>query len=965
MSASARARPDPDALLRDIDAAEKRAVRGRLRVYFGASAGVGKTYAMLTAARALHAQATQVLAGVVETHGRNDTAALLRDLDVLPRAALTHRGHTLHEFDLDGALRRHPQLILVDELAHSNAPGSRHAKRWQDVEELLAAGIDVWTTLNAQHLDSLNEAVGSITGVRVWETVPDAVFDAADEVVLVDLPPDELLRRLREGKVYLPDQARHAARNFFRKGNLIALRELALRRTADRVDDDVQAYRRDSAIANVWRTREAVLACLAAADGAESVVRGAHRLAQQLDCDLHVITVEVPRAAPLPASRARALQAALALAQSLEAHVETLSGTDMVEAVSAYVRRHNITKAVLGRTETSSGLLAGLASPAGLAGWLTAALSSVGPWRRQRFADRLAAGCPDLDVIRLAAPVHAPPARAMSGHGREPRTADGGDLSSSGSRPGRGRDIGAGDGARGTESGRGNDIGSVRRGAPSFMPYVWSGAYCAIATLVSLVAYPALHQTNIVMFYLLAVMAVALRHGRGPAALASVISVMAFDFFFVLPLKSFAVSDVQYLLTFLVLLAVGLLVGQLTAGLREQARLSARRASVAHGLYEFARELSSALLPEQIVASAVSFIDAAFSTPCALLVLDEHDRLRLASTETPLNVEMALGQWVFDHAQPAGAGTATLSASPLFYLPLKAPMRTRGVLVIQPPGGAAFAATEARRQLETYAAVIAIAIERLHYVEVAQTALVDMTSEQLRNSLLAAVSHDLRTPLTSLVGMSENLLAATPPLPASQREIAAAMRQQAYRMHALVVNLLDMARLQNREVTLRKEWQSVEELVGAALADTREPLRGHRVSVAPLSDLPLVECDGVLLQRVLCNLLENAAKYTPPGSQVRIEADVVEAEMHIAVADDGPGVAPGAERSIFQKFVRGERESATPGVGLGLAVCQAIMSAHDGRIWVEAGTPRGARFIIALPLRPAPDLDPEAGADAH
>jgi two-component system, OmpR family, sensor histidine kinase KdpD len=926
MSASARARPDPDALLRDIDAAEKRAVRGRLRVYFGASAGVGKTYAMLAAARALHAQATQVLAGVVETHGRNDTAALLRDLDVLPRAALTHRGHTLHEFDLDGALRRHPQLILVDELAHSNAPGSRHAKRWQDVEELLAAGIDVWTTLNAQHLDSLNEAVGSITGVRVWETVPDAVFDAADEVVLVDLPPDELLRRLREGKVYLPDQARHAARNFFRKGNLIALRELALRRTADRVDDDVQAYRRDSAIANVWRTREAVLACLAAADGAESVVRGAHRLAQQLDCDLHVITVEVPRAAPLPASRAKALQAALALAQSLEAHVETLSGTDMVEAVSAYVRRHNITKAVLGRTETGRGLLAGLASPAGLAGWLTAALSSVGPWRRQRFADRLAAGCPDLDVIRLAAPVHAPPARATSGYKRE---------------------------------------GSTGRGPLSFMPYVWSGAYCAIATLVSLVAYPALHQTNIVMFYLLAVMVVALRHGRGPAALASVISVMAFDFFFVLPLKSFAVSDVQYLLTFLVLLAVGLLVGQLTAGLREQARLSARRASVAHGLYEFARELSSALLPEQIVASAVSFIDAAFSTPCALLVLDEHDRLRLANTDTPLNVEMALGQWVFDHAQPAGAGTATLSASPLFYLPLKAPMRTRGVLVIQPPGGAAFAATETRRQLETYATVIAIAIERLHYVEVAQTALVDMTSEQLRNSLLAAVSHDLRTPLTSLVGMSENLLAATPPLPPSQREIAAAMRQQAYRMHALVVNLLDMARLQNREVTLRKEWQSVEELVGAALADTREPLRGHRVSVAPLSDLPLVECDGVLLQRVLCNLLENAAKYTPPGSQVRIEAEVVEAEMHIAVADDGPGVAPGAERSIFQKFVRGERESATPGVGLGLAVCQAIMSAHDGRIWVEAGTPRGARFIIALPLRPAPDLDPEAGADTH
>ncbi|OZI37980.1 two-component sensor histidine kinase [Bordetella genomosp. 10] len=939
MSASPRARPDPDALLRDIDAAEKRAVRGRLRVYFGASAGVGKTYAMLSAARALHAQGADVLAGVVETHGRDDTAALLRDLEVLPRAELAHRGHALREFDLDGALRRRPALVLVDELAHSNAPGSRHAKRWQDVEELLAAGIDVWTTLNAQHLESLNEAVGSITGVRVWETVPDAVFDAADEVVLVDLPPDELLRRLREGKVYLPEQARHAARNFFRKGNLIALRELALRRTADRVDDDVQAYRRESAIGTVWRTREAVVACLAAGEGAEHVVRGAHRLAQQLDCDLHVVTVETPRAAPLPAQREKALQSALALAQSLEAHVETLGGTDMVEAIGAYVRRHNITKAVVGRAEPRRGLAAGLA------GWLTAALSSAGLWRRERFADRLAAGCPELDVIRLAAPVHEPlPRPGSDAPGGAPLDGE------------PSRRYAAASPAEDSRSGRPGPL----------MPYIWSLSYCAAATLVSLAVFPALHQTNIVMFYLLAVMAVALRHGRGPAALASVISVLAFDFFFVQPVASFAVSDVQYLLTFLVLLAAGLLVGQLTAGLRLQARLSARRESVAHGLYEFARELSSALLPEQIVASAVSFIDAAFGTPCALLVLDEHDRLRLANTDTPLTLEPALGQWVFDHAQPAGAGTATLSASPLFYLPLKAPMRTRGVLAIQPPGGAAFAATEARRQLETYATVIAIAIERLHYVEVAQKALVDMTSEQLRNSLLAAVSHDLRTPLTSLVGMSDNLLAATPPLPPAQRDIAAAMRQQACRMHALVVNLLDMARLQNREVALRKEWQSVEELVGAALAATREPLRAHRVSVAPLSNLPLVECDGVLIQRVLCNLLENAAKYTPPGSHVRIEAEADGQEMRIAVADDGPGVAPGSEEAIFRKFVRGERESATPGVGLGLAVCQAIMNAHDGRIHVERGVPplAGARFILTLPLRPAPGLAPEMPADA-
>ena len=298
MADTADERPDPDALLKTLDDAARQAVRGKLRVYFGASAGVGKTYAMLVAARAQAAQGVDVLAGIVETHGRRETAALLDGIPTLPLKDVAYRGHVLKEFDLDGALARHPALALVDELAHSNAPGSRHAKRWQDIEEMLAAGIDVWTTLNVQHLDSLNEAVGSITGVRVWETVPDEVFDGADEVILVDLSADELLRRLKEGKVYLPEQARHATRNFFRKGNLIALRELALRRTADHVDDDVQAYRRDRAIEPVWRTREAVVACIGADEDAEYVIRSAHRLSQQLECDLHVVTVDTARAAP-------------------------------------------------------------------------------------------------------------------------------------------------------------------------------------------------------------------------------------------------------------------------------------------------------------------------------------------------------------------------------------------------------------------------------------------------------------------------------------------------------------------------------------------------------------------------------------------------------------------------------------------------------------------------------------------
>jgi two-component system sensor histidine kinase KdpD len=927
MPDSATERPNPDALLRDIEAAAQHATRGKLRVYFGASAGVGKTYAMLAAASAQRAQGIDIIAGVVETHGRKETAALLEGLEVLPLVDVPYRGHMLKEFDLDGALQRQPALILMDELAHSNAPGSRHTKRWQDVEELLAAGIHVWSTLNAQHLESLNDAVGSITGVRVWETVPDQVFDAASEVILVDLPADELLRRLRDGKVYMPEQARHATRNFFRKGNLIALRELALRRTADRVDDDVQAYRRDSAIQTVWRTREAVVACVAADLDAEYVVRSANRLAQQLECDLHVVTIETPRVTPMIAAQRGPLQAALALAETLGAHVETLAGVDMVQAVVAYVRRHNITKAVIGRT--GGGALPGLRGS--LSAWLSAALSPIGPWRRKSFADMLAAGCAELDVIRLGAPSNPAPAQ-------------GGSAS-----------LALGQRTNGTTEADHAQAARNRSG------YAWSLAYCAIATVISTLAFPALELTNIVMFYLLAVVAVALRHGRGPSALASVVSVAAFDFFFVQPYRSFAVSDVQYLLTFLVLLAVGLLVGQLTAGLRLQAQASAKRESDARGLYEFARELSSALLPEQIVASAVSFVHAAFETPCALLLMDSEDRLQLGNADTPLELESALGLWVFDHGQPAGAGTATLSSSPLLYLPLKAPMRTRGVLAIRPPGGAAFATSDARRQLEAYATLIAIAIERLHYVDVAQQALINMESEKLRHSLLAAVSHDLRTPLTSLIGMSETLLRGEPALQGEQLEIAQAMLQQANRMHALVVNLLDMARLQNRDVTLNREWQSVEELVGAAIADTREPLRKHHVTVAPLSQLPLVECDGALIERVLCNLLENAAKYTPAGSMVHIDAQAQPGEMLIRVSDNGAGVPAGRELDIFDKFVRGERESATPGVGLGLAVCQAIMGAHHGRIWAERGeTPyAGARFVLSLPLGKPPAPYPE------
>ncbi|RZT38497.1 sensor histidine kinase [Cupriavidus agavae] len=937
-------RPDPDALLQRMQAEDVRAARGKLRVYFGASAGVGKTFAMLAAARALREQGADVVIGVVETHGRTETEALVQGLEHLPLREVPYRDRVLREFDLDGALARRPALVLVDELAHSNAAGSRHPKRWQDIGELQAAGIDVWTTVNVQHLDSLNQAVGGITGVRVWETVPDTVFDGADEVVLVDLPADELLRRLREGKVYLPEQARHAARNFFRKGNLIALRELALRRTADRVDDDVRAYRDAKSIAPVWRTREAVLACIGLGDDAEQVVRSAHRLASQLDCDWHVVTIAASHLVP-PADTLRVrLRAAMQLAESLGARTETLAGHDLVQAVAGYIRRHNLTKVLVGRARTEWRAEGGLVERARM--WLARAIAPLlGAGNRligrQSFADALAAGCPEVDVMRVAADT-------VRDHMRPE------------SRPARPGHDGAA--AAGTATLRSGDYG-------------WAVAWCGVATAVSMLARPWFDQVNIAMLFLVAVVVVALRHGRGPAAVASVLSVASFDFFFVAPRMSFAVSDVQYLLTFFVLLAVGLVIGQLTAGLREQAQVSVRRETDARTLYELARELSAALTTAQIVEIGGRFLHAAFDAHATFFLVNDSRRLVPMSPPAPPAsadsgprtpkgeaTDTVLAQWVFDHGEPAGTGTNTLPGSTVLYLPLKAPMQTRGVLAVEPRAWHALAEPALRRQADVFATLMAIAIERLHYVDVAQRALLSIESERLRSSLLAAVSHDLRTPLTGLLGMAETLQRAEPPLARDVADTVDAIHAQAQRMRTMVVNLLDMARLQQHDVTLQRGWQSLEELVGAALASMRETLAGHRIDVADLSALPLVECDGVLMERVLCNLFENAAKYTPPGTVVRVRGEVTGSEasdeVRLIVEDEGPGVPAGQARHIFEKFTRGERESATAGVGLGLAVCEAIVQAHGGRIWVEPATP-GARFIVALPRGNPPAIEPE------
>ncbi len=882
-------RPDPDRLLEAVLREEARERRGRLKIFFGACAGVGKTYAMLSAARQHRAEGIEILIGIVETHGRAETAALLEGFPLLPSRKVEYRGRTLAEFDLDAALALKPQLILVDELAHNNIEGSRHRKRWQDVGELLAAGSDVYTTLNVQHLESLNDVVGSITRIRVAETVPDHVFDAADEVTLVDLPPDDLLERLKEGKVYLPEQATHAAANFFRKGNLIALRELALRRTADRVDAQMRAYRADQSIHHVWQAKERLIVCVGPATDNEALVRATARLAAKLHADWIAVYVETPALQRQPrAERSRILDA-LKLAGELGAETMTLSGADAAATLSAYAVSRNAGKLVLGQPRRRP------------------------LWKqllRPSLADQLVAATRELDVflIRLDTTPSLPvPPRVMM--------------------------------------------------ATDWHGYLWAIGICAATTALAALLLSVFDLANVVMVFLLAVVGVALRFGRGPGALAAFLSVAAFDFFFVPPKFTFTVGNAQYLFTFALMLVVALTIGQLAAKLKFEARVAQSRERRTAELAALARELSGALTTAQIIDIANRRLEAIFQSCNAVLLPDSHEQVREPHIEQKAvrltGADLAVAQWVYDHQQPAGLGTTTLPAATARYLPLKAPMRTRGVLAFQPADAALLDEPEEMQLLDACVAQIALAIERVHYVEVAQDALVTMESERLRNSLLSAISHDLRTPLTALVGLADALTAERL-ADDSRRELAVAIRDKAQRLTALVTNLLEMARLQAGTVQLNRDWHAIEEVVGSALRQMTEPLARHRVITEIPPDTPLCEFDPVLIERVLVNLFDNAAKYTPPGSTLTVKATYDAQWLQVAVEDDGPGLPAGQEEKLFEKFERGAAESAKPGVGLGLAICRAILNAHGGEIHAENRAEGGARFVFRLPLGTAP-----------
>jgi two-component system sensor histidine kinase KdpD len=889
-------RPDPDELLLRVREEENQANRGKLTIFFGAAPGVGKTYTMLEAARIEVEQGRDTVVGVVETHGRYDTGALVIGLEIVPRHQTEHRGIQLTELDLDACLARKPSLLLVDELAHTNVPGSRHPKRWQDVDELLFAGIDVFTTLNVQHVESLNDVVAQITGVIVRETVPDSVLDRAYEVRLVDLPIGELLERLREGKVYMPEQAERAVANFFKEGNLIALRELALRRTAERVDAQMRGYKLAHGIEATWHAGERVLVCVSASPTSARLVRAARRMAQSLHAELIGLNVETPGALRMSQGERARLTSHMRLLTQLGGESVTVRGEDAAAETVRFARQRNVTKIVLGK-------------PLG---------SRWDRFRSRSFLNQVVSLSGEIDVY------------VISGTAFEER------LSA-----------------------------SARREAPAAAEGLRAGQYAAglgtvvAATLVARFFGPS-ELPDVAMIFLLGVVVASMRFGYGPALVATVASVVSFDFFFVPPLYSFAVSDLRHITTFAVMFVVSFVISHLTKRIREQADGAREAEQRTASLYAVTRELSVAQGRGVLLAVAARHVREVFRGAVAVLMPQDDGSLEpvLADPGVFLGSDKDLGVagWVWTHQRAAGFGTDTLPSAPATFFPLKGARGRVGVLALLRHDRASEAPHD-RELLETFAGLIGSALERVVLAEEARRAQLRVESEQLRNSLLSSVSHDLRTPLAIVTGAASTLLdPAGPTDVAIRRDLIETIHSEGQRLNRLVQNLLDMTRLEAGVLEIHKEWQPIEEVVGAALERTESRLLGRQVTTELAPNLPLASFDSVLIEQVLINLLENAARHTPPGTEVLLAARARPDELEIEVSDRGPGVSPADAAHVFEKFYR----AGAGGVGLGLTICQGIVLAHGGRIWVEAREGGGASFRFTLPVTGQPPALEEA-----
>lgn len=869
-STTPNTRPSPEALLAEAS----RSGRGRLKIFLGAAPGVGKTFEMLLVARRKREEGVDVVAGVVETHGRAETEALLDGLPQLPRRQIEYRGRSLTEFDLDAMLVRKPQLALIDELAHSNVPGARHAKRYQDVQELLAAGIDVYTTLNVQHIESFTDLVARITGVEIRETVPDAFIDLAQDVELIDLPPDDLAERLQQGKVYVPEQARRALDHYFSRGNLLALRELALRAAAEHVDDDLATFMQAHAIRGPWPARGRVVVCIDASAASEHLLHAAQRLADQRHLPWTAISVQTLESAAMLAAREQ-LEANLALASQLGAETVLLTADRIGDAIVEYARAHNAAQIVIGRSRN------------GARRW----------WRYRNLAQWLFTHARDFEITVVS----------------ESKVADGANARKS----------------------------SALTGSVSWMS--WRDAYIAIgctmgAAAICWVLDSWVGNVNLALIFLLGVTFAGASGGLAAAFLGSATSFLAYNYFFTEPRLSLDVSEPQDLTALLVFLGVSLIVGQLAGRLRRQASdawLSTRRVET---LFDFSRRLTTAIDEQDLRNAASEGISDLLGRPCVVLRPLSDQRIEAPDDKVRArefrDTDQAAADWAFAHREPAGHHTGTLPAAGWYFLPVSEGTRALGVIGVHMPGTNDAVTAEQSRLLFTLQSQLAATWERLRLRKVMQDGELQRTTDSLRAALLASVSHDLRTPLVSITGSLTALRELSANMPESDRgALLDAAIGEAARLNRLIQNLLDMTRLTHGGLKLQLTEVDVRDAVSESVTRVGTLLTAHEVAIAIAADAGAVRADRTLLGQTLVNLLENAAKFAPPGSTIRIEARRLASQAVIAVIDRGAGI-PAADRPhIFDLFYRVEqRDSGVGGSGLGLAICKGFVEAMGGTI---------------------------------
>ncbi len=879
-------RPSPEALL----AAAQLEERGRLKIFLGAAPGVGKTYEMLQAAQAKRREGVDVVVGVVETHGRRETEALLAGLEIVPRRRVEYKGRMLEEMDLDAILARRPKLVLVDELAHTNAPGGRHPKRYLDVEELLAAGIDVYSTLNIQHVESLNDVVAQITRIRVRETVPDSILDRADDIEVIDLSPEDLIQRLKEGKVYVPQQAERAVRHYFMPGNLTALRELALRRTAQRVDEQMLTYMRQHAISGPWAAGERVLVCVSEDPACAGLIRYARRLAERLHAPWTALHVETARYHRLDEPARDRIADCLRLAEKLGGSAITIPGARIVDEVAGYAETNNITHIVVGKSERSR--------------WFEIVHGSVVHDLVRR------AGTISVHVIAGEPETAVPPKTIATRPRAEP----------------------------------------IKPG-----PYLLTTGIVAVALGVGLFIQQFLSVASISLVFLTAILVSAIRFGLVPSLYACLLSVLTYNFFFLPPIYTFTIADPENVVTLIFFLIVAVIASNLAGRTREQVITARSRVRTTEELFAFSRKLAGIGTLDDLLWATVYQIALMLKVRVVLL-LPAGDGIAVRAGYPPEDeldeADLAAARWTWEHNRPAGRGADTLPGAKRLFLPFRTGRGPVGVLGIDRDAPGPLLTPDGRRLLDALADQAAIAIERTTLAEDIDRARVVAETERLRAALLTSISHDLRTPLASIIGALTSLKNYGSAYDAPAREeLMTTIQAEAERLNRFIGNLLDMTRLESGAIEIKPEMADIGEIIGTALQRAGKILMNHRVEVDIAPDLPLVRLDYLLLEQTLFNLLDNAAKYAPAGSLVAIRARREPTAVTIEVVDEGPGMPSGDLARIFDKFYRVHaQDRQRAGTGLGLAIGRGFVEALGGTITAaNRGDRTGAVFTIRLP----------------